>query len=78
MTIYVIQTLFVFIVILLLSLPPSILLETEMEESKTVEYKNIRKLRKKLRQIEYLELLNRELNEEEIIKVKKILYSILN
>ncbi|XP_037777491.1 lissencephaly-1 homolog A-like [Penaeus monodon] len=40
-----------------------------MEESKTVEYKNIRKLRKKLRQIEYLELLNRELNEEEIIKV---------
>lgn len=77
-TIYVIQTLFVFIVILLLSLPPSILLETEMEESKTVEYKNIRKLRKKLRQIEYLELLNRELNEEEIIKVKKILYSILN
>lgn len=40
-----------------------------MEESRAVEYKTIRKLRKKLRQIEYLELLNRDLNEEEIFKV---------
>lgn len=62
---------FVFTVIFLLSLPPSIRLETEMEESRAVEYKTIRKLRKKLRQIEYLELLNRDLNEEEIFKVKE-------
>ena len=40
-----------------------------MDENESEDYKKIRKLRKNLKQIEHLQLLNRELNPEEKLKV---------
>ena len=46
--------------------------DSSLSQDLSPEEKQIRKLRKKLRQIERLELLDRELNEEESVKVRNV------